>query len=230
MDVEPGAGAQQDERSRRLTWEDLGAPGARMGLGEPPFGYRVQVPPGWKVLRTGEELAGDVERACTGTPGWSNLPAAQQSALRQLLTSFATQARLAGAVLTAADAGYDRASGELLMGSLTLAWVRTSPVEADTTLAEVMAEGGRLVRHFAADHAVGVLQCGVAETGSETVPGAGSTAYTVQAFVPTPGTTWMALVTGTTPQPRMAALMEKATERMACTLVLDLPAPGAPPA
>lgn len=209
-----------DREDERLTWADLGAPGEQMAMGEPPFGYRVEVPPGWKVLRAGEHARADVERACTATPGWANLAPAHQVALRQLLTGLTTQAELSGVVLTAADAGVDRASGELLMGSLTLAWVRTAPLEADTALAEVMAEGGREVRQFAGDHSVAVLQCGVADTGVEVVEGTGRTAYQVQAFVPTPGTAWMAVVTGTTPQQRMAPLMERATQRMAQTLRL----------
>lgn len=204
----------------RLRWSDLGAPGAQMGVGEPPFGYRIQVPPGWKVLRAGESMAADVEKACTTTPGWSNLDPAQQMSLRQLLTSMATQAVLAGAVLTAADAGYDRQTHELLMGSLTLAWIRTAPIEADTALAELMAEGSAMVRQFPGSHSVAVLSAGVSNTGREVLEGTGTTAYTIQAYVPTPGTTWMAMVTGTTPQERMAPLMEKATERMARTLVL----------
>lgn len=205
---------------RRLEWDDLGRPGEKMGFGEPSFGYRVQVPPGWKVLRTGHELSADVEKACTATPGWPNLDPAQQMSLRQLLTSIATQASLAGAVLTAADAGYDRGSGELLMGSLTLAWVRTAPIEADTALAELMADGGAEVRQFPGAHSVGVLSAAVSDTGRELLEGTGTRAYTIQAYVPTPGTTWMGLVTGTTPQERMAPLMEKATERMARTLTV----------
>lgn len=204
----------------RLTWDDLGTPGEKMAMGEPPFGYRIEVPPGWKVLRAGEHARDDVERACTATPGWANLAPAQQVGLRQLLTSMTTQAELSGVVLTAADAGVDKSTGELLMGSLTLAWVRTAPIEADTALAEVMAEGGREVRQFAGDHSIAVLQCGVADTGTEVIEGTGRTAYQVQAFVPTPGTAWMAVVTGTTPQQRMAPLMERATQRMAQTLRL----------
>ncbi|QFG69683.1 hypothetical protein [Ornithinimicrobium pratense] len=207
----------------RLTWGDLGRPGEKMAMGVPPFRYTVQVPPGWKVLRPTEELKGDVERMCTATPGWSNLAADKQVALRDLLTGMATQAGLTGAVLTAADAGVDRATGELLMGSLSLAWLRTSPIEADTALAQMMAEGGGDVRQFAGRYSVCVLQRSVADTGIEPVEGAGRTAYTVQAFVPTPGTSWMGIVTGTTPQQRMAELMERATERMATTLHL-LPA------
>lgn len=207
----------------RLTWEDLGRPGEKMVMGVPPFRYTVQVPPGWKVLRPTEELKGDVEAMCTATPGWPNLAADKQVALRDLLTGMATQAGLAGAVLTAADAGVDRATGELLMGSLSLAWVRTSPIEADTALAEMMAEGSGAVRQFAGQHSVCVLQVAVADTGVEPVEGAGRTAHTVQAFVPTPGTSWMGIVTGTTPQARMAELMERATERMATSLQL-LPA------
>lgn len=204
----------------RLTWDDLGTPGEKMAMGEPPFGYRIEVPPGWKVLRAGEHARDDVERACTATPGWANLAPAQQVGLRQLLTSITTQAELSGVVLTAADAGVDKSTGELLMGSLTLAWVRTAPIEADTALAEVMAEGGREVRQFAGDHSIAVLQCGVADTGTEVIEGTGRTAYQVQAFVPTPGTAWMAVVTGTTPQQRMAPLMEAATQRMAQSLRL----------
>lgn len=207
----------------RLRWGDLGAPGSQMGVGEPPFGYRIQVPPGWKVLRAGEQMAADVEKACTTTPGWSNLDPAHQISLRQLLTSVATQAALAGAVLTAVDAGYDRQTRELLMGSLTLAWVRTAPIEADTALAEIMAQGGREVRQFPGSHSAAVLSPGVSDTGRQMIDGTGSTAYTIQVYVPTPGTTWMAMVTGTTPQERMAPLMEKATERMARTLVLTQP-------
>lgn len=204
----------------RLTWDDLGTPGEKMAMGEPPFGYRIEVPPAWKVLRAGEHARDDVELACTATPGWANLAPAQQVGLRQLLTSMTTQAELSGVVLTAADAGVDKSTGELLMGSLTLAWVRTAPIEADTALAEVMAEGGREVRQFAGDHSIAVLQCGVADTGTEVIEGTGRTAYQVQAFVPTPGTAWMAVVTGTTPQQRMASLMEAATQRMAQSLRL----------
>ncbi|GAA5163771.1 hypothetical protein [Ornithinimicrobium tianjinense] len=209
-----------DAQEGRTAWTELGAPGASTGVGRPPFRYRIEVPPGWKVLRA-DQLAQDVEAMCVATPGWSNLPPAQQVALRQALTDVGTQARVGGAVLVAADAGYDKDTGEMLMGALTLAWVRTWPLEADTELAELMAQSSGQTRQFAGAHSVGVLQSGVADTGTEVVPGAGSTARTTQAFVPTPGTSWMAVVTGTTPQQRMAALMERATERMAASLLLD---------
>lgn len=202
---------------------EAGMPGTRSGIGTPPFGFRIDVPPGWKVLRSDDEhLRHDVERAATDTPGWSSMRPEQQMKVRTFLTGLAVQSKEAGNALVAADAGVSKDGGELLMGSLTLAWMRTLPLAADITLAELMAEGADEIKRFSGRHSVGILACSVSDTGAEAMAGyTGSTAYSIQAYVPTPGTAWMGVVTGTTPNQSMAGLMEAATRRMAQTLAVE---------
>ena len=189
-------------------------------VGQPPFAFRIQGPDDWMLLETApntwersvERLLGDRAVAL------GRLPGRQRRQLMLLLEDMVAAAQQTGVVLSLVKLARD-ADDRLFCGSLALSWYDAAPVSADLAFARLAAGDAGRVEELDTPAGPALLR---RETLPRPIPAAelfgdGMT-HSVQAFLPVPGTSWTALVTGTVGHADHADLLDLLVRRMAGSL------------
>lgn len=189
-------------------------------VGRPPFAFRIQGPDDWMLLETAPSTwKRSVERLLADRAvELGRLPARPRRELMTLLEDMVAAAQQTGVVLSLVKLARDPGD-RLFCGSLALSWCDAAPVRADLAFARLAAGDGGRVEEL--DTPAGpVLQR--RETLARPIPAAepfgDGTTHSAQAFLPVPGTTWTALVTGTVGRAGHADLLDLLVGRMAGSL------------
>lgn len=206
------------EEPTRQQAPSLGRPGARIVAGRPPFAFALTAPAGWVVL-PGERraLTEALVAQLRTAPGWARLPSGHRSRFLGLIGDLAAMAASAGTVanfLHLDPHGWDPARPDHVPAvcHLSLAWMKTAPMLADLDLARLVAGEADLVETVDLPAGPGLIR------GTVTEHGHGAASYSVDAYVPIPGSLWMAVLAGFTTDEAQVEFLESAVRSTAATL------------
>lgn len=198
-------------------------------VGRPPFSFKVEGPDDWDVLETTPQrwqisLERFLDRL-THSDDAATAAAARtyRPGLEDLLESVIRGAQQAGTALCLLRFGIDK-DRQPFSASLTLSFVNTSPLPASTTLtleAFATPAPGRDVDELDLPDRDPAVMVTTTTAYDETLIGLfghDGASVTAQAYVPMPGTTWTAVLTGTSSRSEHASLMQSLAARMAHTL------------
>jgi hypothetical protein len=189
-------------------------------VGQPPFAFRVQGPDDWMVLETAPNTwKRSVERLLADRAvALGRLPGHGRRQLMTLLEDVVAAAQQTGVVLSLVKLARD-AGGRLFWGSLALSWCDAAPVPADLAFARLAAGDTGRVEELDTPAGPALLR---RETLPQPAPVAelfGERAvHSAQAFLPVPGTSWTALVTGTVARADHTELLDLLVGRMVGSL------------
>jgi hypothetical protein len=219
----------------------------RLRGGRPAFGFGVEGPEGWHLLRTAPEhwqadvrrlvhLLDDVPTADGGVG--RTLVERTRRELTQALTDTVAAAQRSGVVLTLVafrgpgpvvdDAPEDRAS----VMTLSLGFLDGTPQPASLELARSVAEGDRgpdtVLRELPTPEGVAVLREDLLEApvGSDLTFSPDGRHASAQAFLPLAGTPWTAVVSGTASRTTDAATLAALVTRTTTTFRREVPSRG----
>ncbi|WP_062441129.1 hypothetical protein [Herbidospora daliensis] len=190
----------------------------------PPFAFRVEVPDDWTIFDTSAEgwqrsteALLDVQKE-----GARRLSGAERRGALRILADVAAVARATGACVSATK--FASAAGPPFIGTLTLAWFDSAPIEPDLAFVQLVAGEQGTQEIMQTDLATGLQVAGRTEW-DQPLPWlmAEGCTFDTQIYLPVPGTTWTALCTGATTNAAHAELMTKTVRRMATSLEPDLP-------
>jgi hypothetical protein len=197
-------------------------------VGQPPFAFRIEGPDDWMLLETAPSTwKRSVERLLADRAvELGRLPAGQRRQLMTLLEDMVAAAQQTGVVLSLVKLARD-ASDRLFCGSLALSWYDAAPVPADLAFARLAAGDAGRVEELDTPAGPALLR---RETLPRPIPATelfGDTmTHSAQAFLPVPGTSWTALVTGTVGRADHAGLLDRLVGRMAGSLRVQRQPPG----
>ena len=197
-------------------------------VGQPPFAFRIEGPDDWMLLETAPNTwKRSVERLLADRAvELGRLPGGQRRQLLTLLEDMVAAAQQTGVVLSLVKLARD-ASDRLFCGSLALSWYDAAPVRADLAFARLAAGDAGRVEELDTPAGPALLR---RETLPQPIPAAepfgdGMT-HSAQAFLPVPGTSWTALVTGTVGRADHADLLDRLVGRMVGSLRVQRQPPG----
>jgi hypothetical protein len=189
-------------------------------VGQPPFAFRIEGPDDWLLLETAPSTwKRSVERLLADrAEELGRLPGRRRRQLLALLEDVVAAAQQTGVVLSLVKLARD-ASDRLFCGSLSLSWYDAAPVSADLAFARLAAGDAGRVEELDTPAGPALLR---RETLRQPNPatewfGDGMT-HSAQAFLPVPGTSWTALVTGTVVSADHAGLLDQLVARMVGSL------------
>ena len=196
-------------------------------VGQPPFAFRIEGPDDWMLLETAPNTwERSVERLLADRAvELGRLPGGQRRQLLALLEDMVAAAQQTGVVLSLVKLARD-ASGRLFCGSLALSWYDAAPVRADLAFARLAAGDAGRVSELDTPAGPALLRREtLAQPIPATEPFGDGTAHSAQAFLPVPGTSWTALVTGTVGRADHAELLARLVGRMVGSLRVQGPPP-----
>lgn len=199
-------------------------------VGRPPFAFHIQGPDDWMLLETAPSTwKRSVERLLADRAvELGRLPARPRRELMTLLEDMVAAAQQTGVVLSLVKLARDPAD-RLFCGSLALSWYDAAPVRADLAFARLAAGDAGQVEELDTPAGPALLR---RQTLAQPIPAAellgdGRT-HSAQAFLPVPGTSWTALVTGTVGHADHAGLLDLLVRRMVGSLRVERQSPGGP--
>jgi hypothetical protein len=197
-------------------------------VGQPPFAFRIQGPDDWMLLETAPNTwKRSLERLLADRAvELGRLPGRQRRQLMTLLEDIVAAAQQTGVVLSLVKLARD-ASDRLFCGSLALSWYDAAPVRADLAFARLAAGDAGRVRELDTPAGPALLR---REALSQSIPATelfgDGMIHSAQAFLPVPGTSWTALVTGTVGRADHADLLDLLVRRMVGSLRVQLQPPA----
>ena len=199
-------------------------------VGRPPFAFRIEGPDDWMLLETAPNTwERSLERLLADRAAeLGRLPGRHRRQLLTLLEDMVAAAQQTGVVLSLVKLARD-AGDRLFCGSLALSWFDAAPVRADLAFARLAAGDGGRVEELDTPAGPALLR---RERLPQPIPAAellgDGASHSAQAFLPVPGTSWTALVTGTVGHAGHADLLDRLVRRMVGSLRVQRAPAGRP--